>query len=189
MGKLGFLHSGTHWRKLSSSEPQLFRLAHRRFGGEGAPPVKFLPKAIPVTFGSRKGHLTLRKVDIEALRIYRHGHCTLLALALHRLLGYDLVLFTKHYDGGMWFGHAAVKLPDGRFLDVAGIFKNEKEILAAYDFTAPAQVVSPEEFNSIVIYNEPTARDIFSFVPELEGLITYDFAKYLIKIHGLKTSR
>lgn len=189
MGKLSFLPSGTHWRKLQATEPRLFHLVHRRFGGDGAPAVKYLPKAIPVTFGSRKGHLTLRKVDLQALRIYRHGHCTLLALALHRLLGYELVLFTKHYDGGMWLGHAAVRLPDGRFLDIAGIFRDEKAILAAYDFTAPAQVVSAEEFHSTVIYNEPSTRDLFSFVGELEGLITYDFARYLIKLYGLKPNR
>jgi hypothetical protein len=186
VGKLNFLRPGVHWKHLEVSEPQLYSLAKAR-NHLRAP--SYLPRTIPVKFGSRNGELTLRKVNKEAIRIYRFGHCTLMALALHRLLGYDLVLFNQFYDGNMWRGHAAVKLPDGRFLDIAGIFKNEKAILASYNFTAPAQVVSVEEFHAVVIYDEPPTRDLFSYVGNLEKLVTYDFAKHLIEVHRLTPLR
>lgn len=187
MGKLTFPRSGVHWKRIKKSDPELYSLAREKNSTRN---TALSPRSIPVVFGNLRGELILRKVNEQAIFIYRQGYCTMLAMALHRLLGYDLVLFTKGYgENGCWFGHAAVKLPEGGFLDITGIFDDEEAILTGYDFRAPAQVVSSQEFHESVIYGESTFRDIFSYVNKLEELVTYDFAKHLIEVHGLTPSR
>lgn len=66
--------------------------------------------------------------DLEYIvEVYGDGDCGIFASALHEVTGLPLVLF--RLDGAhalhlpdRWPRHAAVGLPDGRFLDAAGVF-------------------------------------------------------------------
>lgn len=61
------------------------------------------------------------------VEVYGDGDCGIFASALHEVTGLPLVLF--RLDGAhalhlpdRWPRHAAVGLPDGRFLDATGVF-------------------------------------------------------------------
>lgn len=172
-----------HWKSLHVQQPRLYHLAAERAIRMRSEPdvLEEFPYAIRCNFGSRVADLTLRELDNEALTIFGWGYCSLLALALHDESGYPLVLFTKEYDGRIWSGHATVKLPNGLYLDIAGIHTAE-DINHTYYMDVKPEIISRDRFCSTIAYQEHVS-DPMSFVDELEQLIVKDFAKYLLKYY------
>lgn len=68
--------------------------------------------------------VTLDKDSRASQRTFTYGACGYLAYNLHRTTGLQLALFTETDGKGQevehWRGHAAVKLPNGEFLDIHG---------------------------------------------------------------------
>ena len=51
------------------------------------------------------------------------GACSLLAEAVHDVTGWELACF---WDGFRACGHAFVKMPDGRYLDITGVHTHQE---------------------------------------------------------------
>jgi len=65
---------------------------------------------------------TAGHIDYNAERVFTRGQCHALALALHRLTGWELYGL---YSPGEWRrketpGHVVVKSPDGMYIDITG---------------------------------------------------------------------
>lgn len=181
-------NKGFHWKYLYNENRAFYDLAWWR-AGEFYPEYddpEDAPAEIECVFGSRCSSLTLRVVDAEAESLYAWGYCTLLALAIHERTGFPIALFTTaNPEPGEWSGHAAIQVADGLFLDITGIH-TATEITQTYRMeNVEPHIVSKEEFCNIVASDEHIQNPM-SFVDELEQLITYDFAEYLIKVHNIQ---
>lgn len=64
--------------------------------------------------------ITLNPESPETHRTFMKGACGIFAAQIHRATGWPLVVYSSNEFSGLWQGHVAVKLPDGRFLDVTG---------------------------------------------------------------------
>lgn len=183
-----FHNRGTHWKHLYRTNRNFYDLAWYRAGycyPEYDDPED-APAEIECVFGSRLASLTLRVVDSEAESLYGWGYCTLLALALHERTGAPLVLFTTaNPEPGDWSGHAAVEISEGLYLDIEGVQTAEKITTKYRMKNVTPHRVSQEEFCEIVASGEHVANPM-SFVDELEQLITYDFAEYLVSLHKVQ---
>lgn len=177
---------GVHWRTYEKSNPELFWLALERAEKvypEAVDVCRDTPAEIECVFGTRMAALTLQLVDAEASSLYGWGYCTLLALALHDLSGYPLVLFTRNQDQSQWKGHAAVKINDDSYLDIAGV-RTAASICEEYRLDAEPVTVTREQFCSAVASGEHEENPM-SFVDRLEQLVTMDFAQLVLKEAGV----
>lgn len=64
--------------------------------------------------------ITLDPGSRETQRTFMKGACGIFAAQVHRATGWPLAVYSSNEFSGLWQGHVAVKLPDGRFLDVTG---------------------------------------------------------------------
>jgi hypothetical protein len=63
----------------------------------------------------------------ELQSYYSFGHCMDLAIAFHRLYGFEIQVMLVSEDTGYWIGHAWVKRPSGDYLDVLGSYTDTIE--------------------------------------------------------------
>lgn len=81
--------------------------------------------------------LTEGVIDGYAIRTFMHGACGALALALHDVLGWDLIAVTDAHNvhdgaaGGGSSMHYMVRHPGGMLLDIRGLHEDD-EILDDY---------------------------------------------------------
>lgn len=68
--------------------------------------------------------ITLDPESRETRRTFMRGACGRFAEQIHRATGWPLAVFSSNEFPGLWQGHVAAKLPDGRFLDVTGASDN-----------------------------------------------------------------
>ena len=175
---------GTHWNSLYYSDREFYDLCYWRAATYYADEYEELedsPAGLEVVYGSRMSSLTLDFIDAEAVQLFAWGYCGYLAQALHELTGLRLALFTKpngENDRG-WHGHAAVQLPDGKFLDIEGIV-SAGEINRRYSFKEPIEPTfsEPAEFAEIMFQNP---AEPYQDLDELELRLLRHFAELVLK--------
>lgn len=69
----------------------------------------------------------------DASTVFTRGHCHSLALALNELIPGSELYGVQYDNVGLWGprdipGHVILHLPDGRFLDVDGVYDHETEL-------------------------------------------------------------
>jgi hypothetical protein len=143
-------------------------------------------KEFDIYIGSQSATVTYGELDAEAISLFRHGACTLLALALHDRTGLPLVLFTSRdvEADGEWSGHAAVLAGPHTVLDATGLtsFAEVSEDYRRYGSgVSEARVVTRDEFLDVVTSDPDYREDPMSFVDELERLLIADYAVILEK--------
>lgn len=136
-----------------------------------------------VYYGSRGDTFQYGEVDGAVESVFGYGFCSLMALALNERLDREFVLWTTDKSAGAqdWSGHVGVHLEDGRILDVFGISTYE-EVARRYSMLGEPEVVSREELLERTS-SEEYRNDPWSFVDELERLLTHDIAERLIARH------
>lgn len=101
-----------------------------------------MPKTIRVThrmsvvYGDAKVRLD-GNLTPDVIRLFHNGQCHALAIALHELLGGEIVI---RIDGRGEVDHFLLRLPDGRYLDVMGLHET------ATDAFAPDMVVCDPDY-------------------------------------------
>lgn len=90
-------------------------------------------------------------VSDEAHEQFTQGECGDLAAELHRLTDYPIVALGSQWDEhSILWDHIAVRVPDGRILDVTGI-QPENEAMLAWNYDPKRfriGVISVDEINS-----------------------------------------
>lgn len=139
-----------------------------------------------VYFGSRGDTFQYGEVDGAVQSVFGYGFCSLMALALNERLGREFVLWTTDKDAGPrgWSGHVGVHLDDSRVLDVFGIstYEDVARRYSMFGEMGEPEVVSREELLARTS-SEDYREDPWSFVDELERLLTHDIAERLIAAH------
>jgi len=182
---------GTHWKSLYHTDRELYDLCYWRAAEIYADEYDDLersPAALEVVYGSRISALTLELIDSEAISLFAWGCCGYLALAIHELTGYPLALFTN-LDGDEsrgWHGHAAVMLPDGRFLDIQGV-ATAAGINERYRFKTTVEPTFPEldEYRGIMFTAEE-AKNPYGTLEPLELRLLRHFAELVLKEYRAK---
>lgn len=134
-----------------------------------------------VCFGSRCETVRYGVIDGAVTSLYGYGYCILLALAFHEKTGREFVMWTDgEGTGSRWSGHVGVRVDDEHILDVFGITHHD-EIVRRYPTAkfGAAEVLTREEMLSRLA-DEEYRTDPWSFVDELERLLTHDFAERLV---------
>lgn len=179
-------NQGTHWSTLYSTDRRFYDLAYSRateYYPEFYDPEE-APTAIPVVIGSRSAELTLKLIDAEVVSLYGWGYCSLLALAIHDLTGAPLVLHTSKQGTDVWVGHASVLVGENKYLDIEGV-NSVRAINSRYRFNIIPKIVTREEFCSTIATEEHVANP-FSWLDELERLLTFHFAEEVITQYASK---
>lgn len=68
------------------------------------------------------------KIKDALQEYYTYGHCMDLAIAFHRLYGFEIEATIVDDKAGSWIGHAWVKMDDGLYLDVMGTYVDRFEL-------------------------------------------------------------
>lgn len=138
--------------------------------------------SIECYFGSTGATITLRRIDGEALGLFLHGYCTLLAYAIHEKTGLPLVVFSSVENSQDWSGHAGVLVGDNEIVDISGR-RSFENVRHEYRNVGAGVVLSKAEFVETVVSDEAYRDDPLSFVEELERYVVNDFADYIISTH------
>lgn len=129
--------------------------------------------------------------NAETVRIFRNGSCVAFAYAASLVTGFPVVLFTATETGHAWSGHAAVQLPTGEFLDIAGA-NSLDEVNSYFGFTGAA--CTPTVYETLedahALLNDPlTETGVFGYllanVNELGLLVTFHFVEQLLSYYDL----
>jgi hypothetical protein len=121
--------------------------------------------------------LTPGIVDVEAINWYKRGNCAILAVYLHRLSSWPLVMLTtnKETNNDSRMVHVLCRRPDGLLVDIEGA-TSEKEALGewerAYSDIKVEDMPSEEALLAVV-------GDEFEAYSEPEQAVTEDFAHRL----------
>lgn len=123
-------------------------------------------------------------IDGQAHDWYRHGNCALLAITLHDLTGWPLLLLDADPQG--WV-HAAVRAPDGRLLDIGG--PDTAEDLAGYfrDFApqlGPLTWRTVDRAGFMAEVGPEDGRDHAARYSPVEVAVTDDYARLLAAAAG-----
>jgi hypothetical protein len=123
-------------------------------------------------------------IDPWAVQWYRHGNCALLAITLHDLTGWPLLLLDADPQG--WV-HAAVRAPDGRVLDIGG--PDGAEDLAGYfrDFApqlGPLTWRQVDRAGFMAEVGPEDGRDHAAHYSPVEVAVTDDYAGLLAAAAG-----
>lgn len=59
---------------------------------------------------------------------YNYGHCMDLAIAFNRLHGFEIEAAIIDDKDTSWIAHAWVKIPNGEYLDIMGIYQDRVEL-------------------------------------------------------------
>jgi hypothetical protein len=76
-----------------------------------------------------EAYLNKDEVVLDELQgYYSYGHCMELAIAFHRLYGYEIQLVTESDHDKAWIAHAWVKRGDNDYLDIMGTYVDTVEL-------------------------------------------------------------
>lgn len=176
-----------HWRSASPRLRQLAEAQAWKYDSYMEDAEEDHDGSIEVTFGSTGATIFLRYTDDEAHGLYGYGYCTFLAYAIHKAADLPLVLFTAPSESG-WQGHAAVKVGEDAYLDIAGV-NTFAEIKEKYrELRGEPEVVTEEKFITTVMPDRP-AHTFWDFIEELEQLVTEDFAAFLLEENAASIER
>lgn len=137
-----------------------------------------------VYFGSRSETVRYGVIDGAVTSLFGYGYCILLALAFHEKTGREFVMWTDGENtGSRWSGHVGVRVDDDHILDVFGI-THHNEVASRYPSAklGTPEVLTREEMLSRLA-DEKYRNDPWSFVDELERLLTFDYAERLVADH------
>lgn len=73
---------------------------------------------------SKNNQIALDKIQER----YTYGHCMDLAIAFHRLYGFEIQVTLVLDKDKSWIGHAWASRKDGSFLDVMGLYTDSIEL-------------------------------------------------------------
>lgn len=111
-------------------------------------------------------------IDREAIDWYRYGNCALLALFLHRISGWPLMIISAQKEKGSRMVHAICQTPNGQLIDIEGTH-DPKDELESWRRSFPnaylERMASERDFLDIV-------GDDFTCYMEHELALTEDFA-------------
>ena len=128
--------------------------------------------------------LELRVIDSEAISWFAHGNCAALALAVHDLTGWPLVIAARNANPDLltdtWM-HVLVQRPDGRYLDIQGA--HTPEDIESYW----RRYADGKHFDgAITMHSMPTRESVVAIVGDIsemdpfEQAVVRDFAQHLL---------
>lgn len=172
--------------KADTVNSRLSSLARTRMNRDGSSSEFY------VLVGNTGGEVNLLDSDeAEALRIFRHGSCLAFAYAVSLITEFPVAFFTVGGRDEPWEGHAAVLLPTGDYLDIAGVSSLD-EINSYFKFAGDAAVPSSYESSEaghIELVGSPSDGGLFEYlltnVNELGLLVTLHFAEQLLSYYDL----
>jgi len=176
-----FSNSGMHWsrsqnRRLRNlAEVQAFQFSPWMEDAE-----EESDGTIDVCFGSQGATLMLRRIDSEAMSLFRQGHCAMLAWAMHLKTGLPFAVFTvdSNPEWG-WQGHVGLLVGENQILDIAGVNTAESIASGFKGMESSFQVLDADEFKQLIV-GEEYHNNPLDFLCELEQLVLDDFADFVL---------
>jgi len=133
-----------------------------------------------VSYGGNQ-EITLDISDESTQRTFTKGACTVLAHELHRATGWPIVVFTEPNAQGYWQGHAAVRTPDGMYLDATGASENPTGSYGARSRSWTEREVDDAGLIELVANPTPDGKNEFTKLPLLERFAAAKFAYDLLE--------
>jgi len=133
-------------------------------------------------FGMWGGRMTTELeegvIDVNAERVFKHGQCHSMALALHRETGWPMVSFKDETDLHDSPGHCAVYCPQlDEYVDVEGVGAFTRYAERCKMFARTAKVVPVESVDKLKDYLPVRAEDARSFAQAV--------VKQVVDTHGI----
>lgn len=136
--------------------------------------------SIELTFYSQGASVTLRRIDSEAIGVFKHGMCGLLAYGLNEITDAPVMVFTnQNEDEQGWTGHAGLATDDGRFLDINGIHDID-DIKKEYPNAGEPLLMNGTDFLQLISGDTENPIDDLD---TLERLVVMDFAEHVLNTY------
>lgn len=146
--------------------------------------VQPLQGAVPYHFLGKKYILVPNAITDETIDFFLHGHCSMLALALHLKTDLPLMVATSSKRGQEWEGHAFVQMGEDTYLDIAGMRTMET---MQEDFSSELKnprAIPAYKF-SMMMFNIPRPMNALNFLGEQEREYVHHIADIIIRKEGL----
>ena len=121
---------------------------------------------------NRNGEAAFNYENYENQELFSKGACGFFAYAVHEKTGLPLVVFTEDPKSDYWQGHVAVKISEGKFLDITGI-SDERTYESRYGLEpgvySMETVESQDRFKELM--GLPSAGTVYDKLGDLEKAI------------------
>lgn len=144
--------------------------------------------AVPYQFSGQIYNLVPNVITQETIDFFLHGHCAILAIALHLRTGLTpLMVATSSKRGQKWEGHAFIKMGENQYLDIAGMRTMET---MQEDFAGELKTprIIPASKFTAMMFNIPRPQNGLNFLGEQEREYVEGIADILVRQEGLSFS-
>lgn len=136
--------------------------------------------------------LELRVINSNAISWFAHGNCAALALALHDVTGWPLLIATSNADPNLladtWM-HVVVQRPDGLYLDIQGAHSYAQ----VTEYWLP-YATGEHADGDITLHSMPTRDDVVAITGDItlmdpfEQAVVRDFADHVLTQYPIAIS-